>query len=1566
MAITKKFHALSLKGILLLMMLVYAHSARAVIEISAYTHATSGQCDGSIEVTATGSAGPFDIVITSTTNNSVVYDISEIYGTHLVTNLCPDSYSISVINAYSCSRVLVQEIIVCQEIAINSPNIYNPTSCTSNDGDIVIASHGSYPQGGIPPYTYQWSTGQETANIYELGAGTYILTITDSEGCAQAFTFNLAPEGSPQIALVGEIMKSCEGEDNGAIEITFYIQNGGLSHYIVRWYNDSGELVSEQDIDNGFDSSISGLPPGNYTAIVEADEDNNPNTTGCSSSATFFVEERLSLGPFIATPQITPTCYGDNTGRIALNASGGNPPYTYNWDNGEHTQSIHSLPSPASYSVTVTDDCGRQIAHNNLFVPSYAEITHAIVSEGGCPGMIELETSGGTPPYNYLWSDGQTGAAAAGLVNGAAYQVTVSDANGCSVVQSFAVPVDEEDAFEILISSLAAPFTQNTTDGAVVVTTDPAGTYSYLWSNGAAGASVEGLSPGNYSVTATNTAGCSVARTVSLQSCYIFPGLIPNLPDFEILATGGLFSNAADGETTLSALIKEEGETFFTEDIPNGYSIRWEFSNGNVIGNAPSLTVSLATVLANRPNFSQTGWATVSLIVSNGCVEKKIGHHLIICGQVEEQFADFVLTSFFIQESEVVHPCSGLSDGSIAIEIPNPEGLDISVIRDGIVLPTLDAPGFSVVQETGLSAGTYNFEIAIGHCVNSFAFQLNSQSTSLNFQTYNSSAGKCVYEESCREIPLGNYEETAFWDYDNATNTPCEIPILCGDDVVDGKRFSKRTVRGFEYKLILQQLLNSEFSPFDNEEYIVPLIREAARIDNCDRIMYCPATMEKTSSILASLANDRGVENSGNGCFRVNCSGIFGIGFHFDVCAHDLNVPDDLFLDEFDPGTNTCLPEQANLFELYHAWQELGAFSDVTDFHETALHAILLQFGNTPEAKCATIIYCVNDLYQILYSDVESVECVEFHYENPRFFPAPGDPQASINSCEPPIYVSLDPEENITYEVVYCYEDGNIREHVIDYGYFPPSPEGGRPSDIIIDKFDLDTFYIEKLASLGFVKNEGRIVPKPIISTDYGQSIYYDYNHKGKVLSKRKLRNTAYHIDDWDADQALFCFINEASKEYEIAYFDSLSEWSHLLRSDGALHVSHFSRDEHTITVAGTWSGTLWYDETTITEGEAEQNTLFIATIDRSGQFIQLNTITGSHSGFAVSKNIGGRLAIGGKYGADGLAINGIPVSLPSSEGIFLATYSASSGIGQPGVFLSGQDGLQLIKLSQDSSFDNFTAVIKASGGNNIDINGQISTLPEGAAYFALNFSEEALNWIFPITSDGFDETNFDIVHGKEQSVFIGITFENSLSIAEETITSQGGRDIAIVKLDGLSGAVDRYHAYGSAGDESVMELIYDEFTLFFAGELTGPETYREIGNYNFYNPVPSDSSKVYLSYLFDLDDPTANRPQPLASPAAGITMKREMDLVRIEKVFPNPFAGSFNLILNSEAECESEILLFNIIGEKVCSRVFEFSPGENRASYEVPDDVPDGIYYLQAKANGMKSNSCKLIRIHK
>ncbi|MCB0615521.1 MAG: SprB repeat-containing protein, partial [Phaeodactylibacter sp.] len=631
----------------------------------------NGSPTGSIDVTISGGGGlPSYLWNTGATTQDL-------------TNIeVPGIYNVSVTDACENSEVKFFDV----GIFFTSPLDYyinNPSSCNSDDGDIYVTAQDN-PMGGTPPYTFQWSTGQETPNIGGLGAGAYILTITDAEGCAQAFTFNLVPEGSPQIELSDIITPSCEGEDNGAIEILTYTEDiHDYSHlypaYEILWYNSSGQLIYT-DPNNNYDSDATGLPPGAYTVTVK-DISGSP-FSGCSSSATFIVEELPSLGPFVAIPQITPTCYGDNTGRIVLNTSGGNPPYTYSWDNGQYTQSINYLSSPSSYSVTVTDNCGRKIIHNGLSVPSYTAISNTIVSEGGCPGSIELETSGGGAPYTYLWSNGQTGVTATGLINGSGYQVTVSDANGCTMAQTFFVPIDEEDAFDLLISDVTAPSVPGSTNGFISVSSEPAGSYSYLWSNGSTGASVGGLGPGNYSVTATNAAGCSVARAINLQSCYTFPGSAPNFTDFEIMATGGMFSSLTDQEATLSALIKDEGETFFTENIPEHYSIRWEFPNGILIGNGGNLIVDQATVLANRPNFLEKGWASISLIVSNGCIEKKLNHYFIICGQVEEQFANTVLSGFFFLESAIIHPCSGLSDGSITVEIPNPEGSEISVIRD--------------------------------------------------------------------------------------------------------------------------------------------------------------------------------------------------------------------------------------------------------------------------------------------------------------------------------------------------------------------------------------------------------------------------------------------------------------------------------------------------------------------------------------------------------------------------------------------------------------------------------------------------------------------------------------------------------------------------------------------------------------------------------------------------------------------------------------------------------------------------------------------------------------------
>ena len=136
---------------------------------------------------------------------------------------------------------------------------------------------------------------------------------------------------------------------------------------------------------------------------------------------------------------VTPTdvaCFGGNSGSASVVVAGGAPPYNYTWSTGNGTDL-----SAGNYSVTVTD------ANSNTTSASFvinqpddlvltASITDA--SPGGSDGQIDLSVNGGTPSYNYSWSNNMTTQDISNLAANS-YQVTVVDANDCSKTKSFIV-----------------------------------------------------------------------------------------------------------------------------------------------------------------------------------------------------------------------------------------------------------------------------------------------------------------------------------------------------------------------------------------------------------------------------------------------------------------------------------------------------------------------------------------------------------------------------------------------------------------------------------------------------------------------------------------------------------------------------------------------------------------------------------------------------------------------------------------------------------------------------------------------------------------------------------------------------------------------------------------------------------------------------------------------------------------------------------------------------------------------------------------------------------------------
>jgi hypothetical protein len=128
-------------------------------------------------------------------------------------------------------------------------------------------------------------------------------------------------------------------------------------------------------------------------------------------------------------------CFGDSLGSIVVSTTGGTPNYTYSWSTGAITNTVNNLPA-GNYDLTVTDDNGCvETASYTLMAPS----TLATSVTASANGTATVVAQGGTNPYTYSWdnnANAQTTSTATNLTSNVWYEVTVTDANGCTAVDS--------------------------------------------------------------------------------------------------------------------------------------------------------------------------------------------------------------------------------------------------------------------------------------------------------------------------------------------------------------------------------------------------------------------------------------------------------------------------------------------------------------------------------------------------------------------------------------------------------------------------------------------------------------------------------------------------------------------------------------------------------------------------------------------------------------------------------------------------------------------------------------------------------------------------------------------------------------------------------------------------------------------------------------------------------------------------------------------------------------------------------------------------------------------------
>lgn len=139
------------------------------------------------------------------------------------------------------------------------------------------------------------------------------------------------------------------------------------------------------------------------------------------------------------------TCYGAANGTATVTIAGGTPPYTFSGSFSLRTSndaSVFRNLSPGAYSFTVTDSAGCRInAAQTISEPPTLQVSGILANAGKIPtnSSISITTSGGRPPYTFLWNTGVQTQNLAGLGAGT-YALTVTDGNGCSVMFMDIVP----------------------------------------------------------------------------------------------------------------------------------------------------------------------------------------------------------------------------------------------------------------------------------------------------------------------------------------------------------------------------------------------------------------------------------------------------------------------------------------------------------------------------------------------------------------------------------------------------------------------------------------------------------------------------------------------------------------------------------------------------------------------------------------------------------------------------------------------------------------------------------------------------------------------------------------------------------------------------------------------------------------------------------------------------------------------------------------------------------------------------------------------------------------------
>ncbi|MBK8499596.1 MAG: choice-of-anchor L domain-containing protein [Flavobacteriales bacterium] len=563
------------------------------VVISSWTNVLcSGAAQGEATAQANGGTGPYTYLWNTPMQQTGATAFSLPEGTYSVTatdaNGCTATTSVTILGPNLGIEAIVED--------------YGNVSCFgATDGFATILASGgsnsfSFLWNTVPPQTGPTATG--------LGAGTYLVAISDNNGCDSTKYLPVAISGpaSPLAIDLDIAPILCGNVEDGAVDLTV---SGGQFPYTQQWSDQWGNSTGLED--------ISGLSAGNYFLHVF-------DAFGCTVDTSFTL---TAPDPILyqATVNAIP-CQGSSTGSIDATVAGGTGAVDISWSgpNGftASTASIANLDA-GQYILNITDDNAcLEVDTFTVIVgapPALSAIatSHngaAISCAGASDGAIDLTITAGTAPFAIAWTDGVGFNSSDEDIDSLAaggYQVTVTDALGCTadtlVLLLPPAPVS-------LSATIASTNGNNIacaggSTGAIDLSVSGGSApYSYAWSNGTASEDISNATAGALSVLITDANGCTASGNWTLTE----PAALEVAASSLLLTNGfGISCNgAADG--VIDATITG-GTTAYSVQWsgPNGYTSSDPSISGLVAGDyalavtdANGCTAS-AAVLVNEP-----------------------------------------------------------------------------------------------------------------------------------------------------------------------------------------------------------------------------------------------------------------------------------------------------------------------------------------------------------------------------------------------------------------------------------------------------------------------------------------------------------------------------------------------------------------------------------------------------------------------------------------------------------------------------------------------------------------------------------------------------------------------------------------------------------------------------------------------------------------------------------------------------------------------------------------------------------------------------------------------------